>query len=68
MAFQVVDTDSTPGFRVGPGEDEYRVAEPRWRVRAVPAEETGTGQTDSGAGWIAVIRRIRAEPEITLPG
>jgi hypothetical protein len=63
MAFQVVGTESTPGFTAGPDEDEYRVAEPRWRVRALPTRETG-----SAAGWVAVIRRLQAEPEITLPG
>jgi hypothetical protein len=56
MAFQVVDSDSTPGFGLGPDEDEYRVAEPRWRVR-------GRATPDSlpAAGWIEVIRQIRAE-------
>ena len=62
MAFQVVDTDSTPGFTAGPDEDEYRVAEPRWRVRALPAREARPA-----AGWIQVIRQLRAENEISLP-
>lgn len=63
MAFQVVDTDSTPSFTASPDEDEYRVAEPRWRVRSLPG-----GETSSATGWIAVIRRVRSEAEITLPG
>lgn len=63
MAFQVVDTDSTPGFNASADEDEYRVAEPRWRVRALPTRESR-----SAAGWIAVIRHLQTEPEITLPG
>lgn len=63
MAFQVVDTESTPGFTAGPDEDEYRVAEPRWRVRTLP-----TGEPRPAAGWVAVIRRLQTEPESTLPG
>ena len=62
MAFQVVDTDSTPGFTAGPDEDEYQVAEPGWRVAGARSE------TRSAAGWVAVIRRLQAEPEVTLPG
>lgn len=62
MAFQVVDTDSTPGFTAGPDEDEYRVAEPRWRVRAQPNRASRPS-----AGWVEVIRRLRAENEILLP-
>ena len=62
MAFQVVDTDSTPGFTAGPDEDQYRVAEPRWRVRALP-----TSESRPAAGWIEVIRRLRAENELLLP-
>ena len=62
MAFQVAGTDSTPGFRHGPDEEEYRVAEPRWRVsgaagrRSLPA-----------AGWIQLIRRLQEQNEIALP-
>jgi hypothetical protein len=62
MAFQIVDTNSTPGFGLGPDEVEYRVAEPRWRVRTVAA-----GESSSSAGWIELIRRLRAENEISLP-
>lgn len=60
MAFQVVDSDSTPGFGLGSDEDEYRVAEPRWRVR-------GPIERDSlpAAGWIPVIRQLRAEGQIS---
>ena len=62
MAFQIVDTNSTPGFGLGPDEVEYRVAEPRWRVRTIAADESS-----SSAGWIELIRRLRAENEISLP-
>ena len=62
MAFQIVDTNSTPGFGLGPDEVEYRVAEPRWRVRTGPAADS-----NSSAGWIELIRRLRAENEISLP-
>jgi len=61
MAFQVVDSDSRPGFGLGPDEDEYRIAEPRWRVRGL-----ATRESVPAAGWIEVIRRIRAENEISL--
>jgi hypothetical protein len=62
MAFQVVDTNSRPGFGHSPDEDVYRVAEPRWRVRG----ETGSRSLPA-AGWIQLIRRLREEPEISLP-
>jgi hypothetical protein len=63
MAFQVVGTDSTPGFGHGPDEDEYRVAEPRWRVSG-----TAGGRTLPAAGWIQLIRRLQERDEISLPG
>ncbi len=62
MAFQVVGTDSTPGFGHRPDEDEYRVAEPRWRVRAAAGS-----RTLPAAGWIELIRRLQGETEISLP-
>ena len=58
MAFQIVETDSTPGFAVGPDEDEYRVAEPRWRVRGRPEPDALPS-----AGWIPVLRALRAQLE-----
>jgi hypothetical protein len=61
MAFQIVETDSAPGFGLGPEEVEYRVAEPRWRVRAAT-----DGPTQPAAGWVPVIRALRAPVEIDL--
>ena len=63
MAFQVAGTDSTPGFSHGPDEDEYRVAEPRWRVSGA----TGSRSLPA-AGWIQLIRRLQEQNEIALPG
>jgi hypothetical protein len=61
MAFQIVESDSAPVFGLGPEEVGYRVAEPRWRVRA-PAGHS----TRPAAGWVPVIRALRAEVEIDL--